>query len=191
MSRCPWRCGSWLPRSVPPPQAVVLHTAELAFLAAQGHDRRHGVCRPGWWILVGTLTMRCHPTCRTRDWPRPARRPAPWRRATAGALVALLAVLLLAPSLEAASTAADGRCCRRGVCCHHRSAADTTCVRGLCPCGGHEGGPTLSPTQFEAILPVTGELWTGPSPADPLCALTGPPQAVDLSPPYHPPRLSL
>jgi len=105
--------------------------------------------------------------------------------------VAAFALLFVAPALEAAVDAGSSRCCRRGVCCHHRSAADTTCIRGVCPCGGHDRGTPASPACFDALMPRVSAVFSDDAavarPRDP--AVT--PQAHDSTPPHGPPRLSL
>lgn len=140
---------------------------------------------------AGTLTMRCQTTCRAPAPTRRIRRPARWRQATARALLAVLVTLLLAPGLEAAAAGDDGRCCRRGVCCHHRTASETTCIRDLCPCGGHDGGPTAAPGPHDAVLPRVSEPWAGLSATGARRDPAACPERVDLPPPYRPPRPSL
>jgi len=133
-------------------------------------------------------------------WGRSSRRPhrKPGRmtpssamsRATVVLLLSSFALAFLAPSLEAAASDRSDRCCRRGVCCHHRKPSDTPCLRGLCPCGGHEGGTSVLPVQADAILPDI----EGPTASDHAghrlqVRLAGL-QSLDLSPPHAPPRPS-
>jgi hypothetical protein len=112
------------------------------------------------------------------------------RRAVAVLLLSSLALASLAPSLEAAAADGSDRCCRRGVCCHHRKPSDAPCLRGLCPCGGHEEGTPVLPVQSDAILPdikgPTASDGAGRCPQARLAVL----QSLDLSPPHAPPRSS-